>query len=81
MKKLILTFTALVLLSSAALAFQGAGEPVDLFQSLYIKVTTVNGTDKVDDLSANMSEDHEVHIEEDSRHRVRRKTFHNRLLK
>jgi len=79
MKKLILAFTALVLISSAALAFPGAGEPADLPQSLSIKVTTANSTDKVDDLSPNMGEDHEVHIEEDSRHRVRRKTF--RFLK
>ena len=81
MKRLFLMFTTLVLLTSAAFAFQGNGEPSDLPQSQYSKVATVNSNDKVDDWNANMGDDHEVHTEVDSRRSVRRRESHRRLAK
>lgn len=81
MKKFILTFTALVLFSSAALAFQVTSEPTDFSPSQFVNMANVNSADIVDDLNASFGEDHEVHIEDDSRHRVRQKNFNNRLLK
>lgn len=78
MKRLFLMFTTLVLLTSAAFAFQGNGEPSDLPQSQNSKAATVNSNDKIDDW-ANVGDDHEVHTEVDSRRSFRRRESHRRL--
>jgi hypothetical protein len=87
MKKLILTFTTLVLLSSSALAFQFANEPPDSPPSLFTKMAAMNSFDKFDDPSTNTGNDHEAHIEvdseleENSKPRVLRKALQKRLPK
>lgn len=87
MKKLILTLTTLVMLSSSALAFQGVSEPPDSPQSQFTILPTKNSLDKMDDPNAHTGNDHEVHIEEDIKTEennsegVRRRAPHNRLPK
>lgn len=81
MKKILLICMSLVFLTGSALAFQVPNEPSDLPQSINSKMATPNRIDKVDVPNANIGEDHDPHIEEESKPSLRRKMAYRPLLK